>query len=254
MTTSDYLTQLQQDREDLVDNLEAKGITGLSGDETFTELVPEVLNIPSGSGGLDWSALGYNGTPESLQDEYDYSLQILNNWTSSSSIQNLFSNDRNLIYMPLVEMNPNATYGFGMFNSCANLKEIAELDFSHVQTFQNMFSSCNNLKKVPLIDLSSAINIAGIFAFVNSLIKLEGFKDLGKAYSTSSSENYSLYELDLHLSTKLTHDSLMNVINNLYDIKTKGCNNQSLVLGSTNLAKLSAEEIAIATNKGWNVS
>ena len=52
MGTSDYLTQLQQDREDLVDNLETKGITGLTGDETFTELVPEVLNI-SGGGGAD---------------------------------------------------------------------------------------------------------------------------------------------------------------------------------------------------------
>lgn len=49
-TTSDYLTQLQQDREDLVDNLEEKGITGLTGDETFTELVPEVLNIETGGG------------------------------------------------------------------------------------------------------------------------------------------------------------------------------------------------------------
>ena len=49
-TTADYLNQLEQDREDLVDNLETKGITGLTGDETFTELVPEVLNIPSGGG------------------------------------------------------------------------------------------------------------------------------------------------------------------------------------------------------------
>lgn len=32
----------------MVDNLEEKGITGLTGDETFTELVPEILNIPSG--------------------------------------------------------------------------------------------------------------------------------------------------------------------------------------------------------------
>ena len=52
MTTADYLNQLEQDRQDLVDNLETKGITGLSGDETFTELVPEVLNIPSGGGGV----------------------------------------------------------------------------------------------------------------------------------------------------------------------------------------------------------
>lgn len=46
-TTSDYLEQLEQDREDLVDNLETKGITGLTGDETFTQLVPKVLDIQS---------------------------------------------------------------------------------------------------------------------------------------------------------------------------------------------------------------
>jgi hypothetical protein len=51
MTTADYLNQLEQDRQDLVDNLETKGITGLTGDETFTELVPEVLNISGGGGG-----------------------------------------------------------------------------------------------------------------------------------------------------------------------------------------------------------
>jgi hypothetical protein len=56
------------------------------------------------------------------------------------------------------------------------------------------------------------------------------------------------------MCTKLTHDSLMNVINNLYDIKSKGCNTQQLVLGSTNLAKLTAEEINIAVEKGFSVS
>ena len=45
-TISEQLTQLTQDRNDLVTNLTTQGITGLTGDETFTELVPEVLNIP----------------------------------------------------------------------------------------------------------------------------------------------------------------------------------------------------------------
>ena len=44
-----------------------------------------------------------------------------------------------------------------------------------------------------------------------------------------------------------------NVINNLYDIKSKGVKPQTLQLGDTNKAKLTTEEIAIATNKGWNV-
>ncbi len=76
MTTEDYLTQLQQDKADLVSNLTTQGITGLTGDETFTELVPEVLNIEGGGGGTviqyvvagyiekailasDWEATGY---------------------------------------------------------------------------------------------------------------------------------------------------------------------------------------------------
>lgn len=44
-TINEQLTQLASDRDDFVDNLEAKGITGLTGDETITELVPEILNI-----------------------------------------------------------------------------------------------------------------------------------------------------------------------------------------------------------------
>ena len=75
-----------------------------------------------------------------------------------------------------------------------------------------------------------------------------------KAFLTSQSANYYAYTINLSECTLLTHDSLMNVINKLYDIATSGCNTQSLTLGSTNLAKLTAEEIAIATNKGWTVS
>lgn len=74
MTTADYLTQLQQDREDFVDNLETMGITGLTGDETFTELVPEVLNISGES------------TPEVEKKDvnfYDYDGKRLYSYTKS---------------------------------------------------------------------------------------------------------------------------------------------------------------------------
>jgi len=93
-----------------------------------------------------------------------------------------------------------------------------------------------------------------IFYSCSALTTLGGFQNLGMAYDTSNSANYGSYKLDLSVCTKLTHDSLMNVINGLYDIKSKGCNPQQLILGSVNLAKLTAEEIAIATDKGWNVS
>jgi len=64
-TITQKLAQLESDRQDLVDNLETKGITGLSGDETFTELVPQVLDIPSGEDGVgmkDVNFYDYDGT------------------------------------------------------------------------------------------------------------------------------------------------------------------------------------------------
>ena len=46
----------------------------------------------------------------------------------------------------------------------------------------------------------------------------------------------------------------MNVINNLCDIAAKGVKTQKLTIGSTNLAKLTAEEVVIGTSKGWSIS
>ena len=85
-----------------------------------------------------------------------------------------------------------------------------------------------------------------------------GLKNLGKAYSTTTSANYSSYKLDLSTCTALTEQSLINVLTNLYDIATKGCKTQQVVLGSTNLAKLTSTEgqtaLSNAQAKGWTVS
>ena len=48
-TTADYLTQLQADKQALVNNLVEKGVEA-TNDETFTSLVPKVLDIQSGGG------------------------------------------------------------------------------------------------------------------------------------------------------------------------------------------------------------
>lgn len=146
------------------------------------------------------------------------------------------------------------TSAMQMFYSSNYLKYIQGFDTSNVTTMYSMFQYCPNLVTVPKLNASKVVIIANMFGNCSNLTNLGGLENLGQAYDITKSANYSSYKLDLSGSNKLTHDSLMNVINNLYDIKSKGCNPQSLVLGSTNLAKLTAEEIAIATNKGWNVS
>ena len=141
-----------------------------------------------------------------------------------------------------------------MFYGGNRLKYVQDFNTSNVIYMNSMFQYSQNLITVPKLNASKVINVKNMFGNCNNLTNLGGLENLGQAYDTTKSANYSSYTLDLSTCKKLTHDSLMNVINNLYDIKTKGCNPQSLVLGSTNISKLSAEEIQIATDKGFNVN
>ena len=60
--------------------------------------------------------------------------------------------------------------------------------------------------------------------------------------------------LDISHLTQLDHNSLLLIINGLYDYVGAGSSGTRYIkLGDANLAKLSDEEKAIATNKGWTI-
>jgi hypothetical protein len=112
----------------------------------------------------------------------------------------------------------------------------------------------------------SLTNLTQAFFEQKKLVTFNGIKNLGKAY-TQKTTHYGQYALNLGASSKLSYQSLINIINNLYDLNitygvydangTPGTGTlyrQQLILGSTNLAKLTDEEKAIATNKGWDLS
>lgn len=151
---------------------------------------------------------------------------------------------------------PNCTNMSSMCGYSFAIREVKNiLNTSNVTTINGMFNSVKTLESICEIDASSVTDCR---AFVQgtkpNFTTFGGLKNLGKGYLTTQSENYSFYNFDLSYSTALTHESLMNVINNLYDIASLGVKPQKLTLGSTNLAKLTAEEINLATQKGWNVS
>ena len=121
----------------------------------------------------------------------------------------------------------------------------------------NMFYGCTNLQTISQLDASKVTIVQNVLGAtstnsVRSLTVFGGFKDLGKAFTTASATTSSQI-LTLTYCTSLTHESLMNVINNLYDLNLNG-KAGTLALGTTNRAKLTDDEIAIATNKGWTVS
>lgn len=139
------------------------------------------------------------------------------------------------------------------FRDCKSLKKITSLNVGKTTSMKEMFSGCTALEEVCELDCKNNKNVQGMFYNNSSLKTLGGLKELGKAY-TGSSVNSTSYNLNLTTCTNLTKQSLLNVINGLYDLASHNKAAQGLFLGEINLAKLTAEEIAIATNKGWNVS
>lgn len=191
-----------------------------------------------------------------------------------TSMYNMFNGYSSLITIPQLDTS-KVTDMDAMFSSCVSLKEIPLLNTSKVTSMNAMFNSCSGLSKIPSLDTSQVTDIETAFQNCRSLVTIPklnfariqrisistflscdslenvgGFADLGKLF-VYDANNYH-HTVCFSYSAKLTHESLMNIINYLYDISSK--KTQQLELGSTNLAKLTAEEIAIATNKGWNVS
>lgn len=199
------------------------------------------------------------------------------NTSSVTDMSSMFNNCSQLKTIPLFNTS-NVTTMYGMFSGCAvidnlplldtskvtkmndtfkrcyDLKKIPEINTQNVTSFNSTFYNCASLYELPALNSSKVTDVNQMFLLCNKLKNFGGLINLGEAYNTRQPANVSSYKLTFDDSPELTHDSLMNVINNLYDIKTKGCNPQGLVLGSINLNKLTSEEIAIATNKGFNVS
>lgn len=127
------------------------------------------------------------------------------------------------------------------------------------------FLDCISLSALTIPDGfgQSATNIAHCFRFCRSLSALtlpDGFgqsaTDTTYCFSgctvlttITGNPNFKV-SVDFSSCTKLTHDSLMVVINGLQTVTSS----QTLTLGTTNLAKLTDEEKKVATDKGWTLA
>lgn len=161
------------------------------------------------------------------------------------------------IDMPDLEQSSKLTSANYMFYAYRGTT-IKEIDTSNITSFDNFLYNCPNIKEIPLLDFKNAKLIGSWAFYIPMLEKTAGLKDVGMAYENTQAENYSSYSVNFNYCTKLLEQSLINILNNLYDIKTKGCKPQKVVLGNTNLAKLTSEEgqtaLSNAQAKGWSIS
>ena len=152
-----------------------------------------------------------------------------------------------------------------MFNYCRFLTSlnISNFDTSKVTDMSYMFYYCEYLTSLDISDFntSNVTNMNQMFYNCPKLKNIVGTLNMQKVTSASNMLEYcsALEEVHIHNlgvdlklsnSYKITHDCLVELINNLQTVTST----KTLTLGSTNLAKLTDAEKQVATNKGWTLA
>ena len=147
--------------------------------------------------------------------------------------------------------------------------DVSNFNTSKVTTMNLMFSDCHSLSKLDIsnFDTSNVLNFSGVFYRWNNVCEELNISGLNLTKCTSmestfKSSNFKVIRCDglrlpnidmstigLDTSTELTVDSIVGLLNALPQ-SDKG---YSFQIGSGNIAKLSDEQKAIATNKGWTL-
>lgn len=148
------------------------------------------------------------------------------------SMEAMFSNCSSLTTIPLINTS-NVTNMSLMFNNCSNLTSLPALNTSNVTNMSYMLGGCQRLTEIPAFDCSSCTNLRGfmLYTYAVTAIHLRNIK----------------VNLNISDASNLTREAIVEVLNNLATVTST----QKLTMGETNLAKLTDEDKAIATNKGW---
>ena len=186
-------------------------------------------------------------------------------WDTKNGInmQSIFNGCESLISINLENWtSPRAIVMNGMFSNCLNLQEVknlTKLNTELVSLLNSMFSKCAYITDLDLssFDASIVTNLDYIFQGCTRLINLSAMRNIKSDISVKDCPN-------------ITADSILSIINNLVDVPaieewilSLPLEEQSefslpvtrtLELGAINLAKLTPEQIKIATDKGWSVA
>lgn len=120
------------------------------------------------------------------------------------------------------------------------------IDAKGIKSMSMAFYNAMNLKSLQIDNLREDCTFDRAFNFLYALENIRVTGTIGKS------------GIDIQNSTKLTHDSFINdqgtgILNVLADKSGTG-STWTITLGSTNLAKLTDGEKAIATQKGWTLA
>lgn len=245
------------------------GISIPNGMLNLTESVPDTLNVENEFKGVIFSNM--NNVTNMVSSFYSLSANIQNIIFPSSipnvvnmescfkycgkitsitlpdlpKVENMsgcFYNCSSLTSITLPSSLPNVTNIGTCFYKCNKLKSVTLLELPKVNYMYGCFMNCSSLTSITLPDLSLVTDIRSCFSYCDSLQNLV-IGNINPNITTLT--NWGMSDC-----TRLTVDSLVNIMNALPTIT----NTRTCTIGTTNLAKLSPEQLAIGTSKGWNIN
>ena len=275
MSITDKLQQLDIIKADIKTAINNKG--GNVGDD-FTTYATAIENIEGGTGGE-----GYFEITNDTSLAFSQFKEVPSNirlGSSTTKAKNLFRNCEKLTTLPdwdfsninnayymcssckalegAVYLNmPNVTDCANIFYNTPYLTSIELPNTSKCKTFSNAFNDYTKgdaiLEHLGEIDCTS-VTTAGTSNMVyyqTNLVDVGGFKNLGMGFEKLSAK----YTFNLTYSTKLSAESLENIIKGLADVNDIS-NGYTCTMNIANtLVSLIPEDIiAIATRKGWTVA
>lgn len=130
-----------------------------------------------------------------------------------------------------------AYHAQAMFQYSSYLTSIYDMGIPVQKSYANAFGSCKALETIEVLRSDENTVYSNTFSDCTSLQNLTIEGTIGQnGFNVSA--------------CPLTHESLMSIINATATIETA----KTITLGSTNLAKLTDTEKAIATEKGWTLA
>ena len=189
------------------------------------------------------------------------SLQTLDvsNW-NTSNVTTMYSMFQNCSSLQSVDVSNWVTSNVkdmsNMFSQCSSLQSVDVSNWvtRNVTTMYGIFDNCSSLQSIDLTgwNTSNVTTMSQMFRNCYKLTTLIGGITIDEViYNNISALNGTKVYNSL-INTILDRASLRAIINGLADLT--GSTSQKLTLGSTLTAKLTEEDIAVATAKNWTIA
>lgn len=184
----------------------------------------------------------------------------ISDFSNATNLDGLFATCRKLKNIPSQLTTPKVTDTGFMFYECNALTTAPEMNTSNVTNMTKMFYGCGKITTVPLYDTSNVTRMEEMFWHCGSLQTVPAFNctkvtNMNNIFASCYSLKSILMtnigvSLNISSSTLFERSDLLIILNNLKTVTST----KVLTMGATNLAKLTEEDKAIATNKGWTLA